>query len=282
MFVWEGIENFGDILNKIIFEKLFEKKFIFTQNKYETEIIAIGSILNMFMYSRLMEKRVWQFFRKLEKRINKIVVLGSGFKYEPEKCQFLRTMDFKIVRGKLTEQILRKNDLINQDIMLGDLGLLSSYLFNTKSDAKYLIGIIPHHDDLDSPVFYDIYKKYRKECIFINVRHEPEKVIKEISSCKNIASSSLHGLIVADSFGIPNLWLENKYKSVKEESRFKYLDYYSSFGVENILPMEAIEFIENDIEIIKNSYQINHSEVERKQKELYGFCKEYLEEIMTV
>ena len=43
---------------------------------------------------------------------------------------------------------------------------------------------------------------------FIDVQNEPETVLKEISECENIISTSLHGLIIADSYGIPNCWCE--------------------------------------------------------------------------
>jgi hypothetical protein len=274
MYVWEGIENFGDMLNKTLFEKLYGIKFNFTQKYYEAELIAIGSILEIFMYSDSKIIKAYQFYKILSRKIKGIDVLGSGFHYEHKECNFHRKMNFKIVRGKLTEQILRKHGYIKGNITRGDPGILSSYAYK-KSVPQYLLGIVPHFNDLDSPVFYEIYKKYGKESILINVRDEPEKVVNEISSCKNIISSSLHGLIVADSFGIPNMWIENKYKPVKEENRFKYLDYYSSIEIENISPVQAIDFIEKDISIIRDNYHKRNKEIEDRQKEVYNMCKEY-------
>lgn len=279
MYVWEGIENFGDVLNKTLFEKLYGITFNFTQKHYEAEIIAIGSILEAFMYHGHIIRKMKQFYNVASKRIKEIDVLGSGFHYEPKACNFHRKMNFKIVRGKLTEQILREYGYIQKErsIVLGDLGILSPYVY-AKSKPDYLLGIVPHLNDLASPIFYEIYKKYGKESILINVRDEPEKVITEISKCKNIISSSLHGLIVADSFEIPNRWIENRYKAVREESRFKYLDYYSSIGIENISPMQTIDFIGNDIKIVDNNYHKRYNEIAKKQKELYHTCEEYFAE----
>jgi pyruvyltransferase len=274
MYIWEGIENFGDILNKSLFEKLYGIKFNFTQKYYEAEIVAIGSLLESFMYSGNKIRKAYQAYQVATRRIKEIDVLGSGFQYEHQEYNFCRKMNFRIVRGKLTERILRNNGYIKGGIILGDPGMLSSYMY-TKSSEKYLLGIVPHFNDLNSPLFYDIYKKYGDESILINVRDEPEQVIKEISGCKNIISSSLHGIIVADSFGIPNLWIENKYKSVKEENRFKYLDYYSSIGIEEISPIQAIDFIKEDIKIIMEKHHKKYTEIERKQKELYTICNEY-------
>src|SRR5699024_10192689 len=40
-------------------------------------------------------------------------------------------------------------------------------------------------------------------------RGDVEEVIRDMLSCRKILSSSLHGLIVADAYGIPNAWLES-------------------------------------------------------------------------
>ena len=51
-----------------------------------------------------------------------------------------------------------------------------------------------------------------------------------------IISSSLHGIILAESYGIPAIWLKDS--SVDE---FKYYDWYYSTGRFNITPSLTIE-----------------------------------------
>jgi hypothetical protein len=51
-------------------------------------------------------------------------------------------------------------------------------------------------------------------------------VVKAISECKLILSQSLHGLIVADALGIPNVWIEPSSKMIGGE--FKFHDYFST------------------------------------------------------
>jgi hypothetical protein len=219
--------NFGDELNKILFEKVFSVKFTYCPSTWEADYIGIGSVLGWSCVKpdRLNEKMKYPIRLFLGKK-TKLTVLGAGFIKKPkEGLKFARKMDFRIVRGKLTEEYLWRNHLLKETIVLGDLGLLASYLYNGNVEKKYSLGIIPHFTDLNSPIIYDIYKKYCPDCIVINVQDAPELVIEQIVSCKNTISTSLHGLIVSDSFGIPNLWIENKWKEGKLD-HFKYLDYY--------------------------------------------------------
>jgi pyruvyltransferase len=50
--------------------------------------------------------------------------------------------------------------------------------------------------------------------------------VREITSCEFILSSSLHGLVVADSYGIPNQWVEPAAEDI--HNTFKFYDYYSA------------------------------------------------------
>jgi len=54
-----------------------------------------------------------------------------------------------------------------------------------------------------------------------------EGVIDDILSCKRIVTTSLHGLIIADAYGIPNAWVIAHTGSGKE---YKYWDYLISVG----------------------------------------------------
>lgn len=51
-------------------------------------------------------------------------------------------------------------------------------------------------------------------------------VIDQIVQSKLIISSSLHGVILADAYGIPSVW----YRGLDKVIDFKYYDYYASTG----------------------------------------------------
>jgi hypothetical protein len=270
-----SFSNFGDELNKVIFEELFGLRFNYVTNPYMADYFAIGSILSWFNISTwkelILEIITW-FLRG--RKLTKVIVLGSGFHRDYKKYKYLRRMDFRIVRGKLTERILRENNLLQKKIIHGDLGILSSYLITKMPEKKYKLGIIPHMNDLNSPIFYDIYKKHFPSCITINVQDHPKKVIEDIASCENIISSSLHGLIASDSLNIPNLWVESRF-TPGPEPHFKYLDYYSIYEINDIEPLQAIDFLDFDIGNIKRRYRIDYDIVKQKQKELFDYCKHF-------
>ena len=54
----------------------------------------------------------------------------------------------------------------------------------------------------------------------------PTWMLERILSCKLVLSSSLHGLVFAEAFGVPARWLELA-GSKRTEKGFKYHDYYS-------------------------------------------------------
>lgn len=89
------------------------------------------------------------------------------------------------------------------------------------------MGIIPHYVDKQN-LLLDKFKD-NKDILIIDVKNPNHfEFIDLLYSCEKIASSSLHGLIVADAYNIPSLWIELSDK-VKGNG-FKFLDYFESVG----------------------------------------------------
>ena len=56
----------------------------------------------------------------------------------------------------------------------------------------------------------------------INLLDDVEKVLVDMFSCNKILSTSLHGIIVAQAYGIPALWCNFNSKEKLEEDNVKY------------------------------------------------------------
>lgn len=274
-------QNFGDELNVSLLKKLKDTNIRYASDPSNIEYIGIGSILHTkgicFHSDSSIKHSIKNLLWKIKtwpKRKKKIIVLSAGFGLvnPNEKIKFIRPMDFRIVRGKKTLSLLKKNGYNCENTTLGDLGLLSNTLLETPSEKNYDLGIVPHFRDINHPLFWNIYKKKQPNCLFINVQDPPEKVIFEIAQCRKIVSSSLHGLIVADALCIPNMWLENpyvRYDKAYQEYRFKYEDYYSAFSEKKMVPTNILDFLYNNKDEFLVGGCVNGKElIQKKQLEL--------------
>ena len=83
-----------------------------------------------------------------------------------------------------------------------------------------------------------------------------------------ILSSSLHGLVAADSFGIPNIRMVCSDRIYGGD--FKYDDYYSAFGYTSHSRLDTRRENINSVAIEKivANYKITQEQVRRKKAEL--------------
>lgn len=122
------------------------------------------------------------------------------------------------IRGPLSARGLKGN------FALGDPGLLASILVPSQA-IRYDLGVIPHWSD-DRLIKRFAYGK------LILPRNGAMYVISEIAKCRRIVTSSLHGAIVADSFGIPRqIELAPLITQGQEGGDFKFRDYSASIGM---------------------------------------------------
>jgi pyruvyltransferase len=148
-------------------------------------------------------------------------VCGAGKFNEKSRINLSDARVFAL-RGKLTEAGVL--GLGHQKPVLGDPGLLAP-LFVRQPSAKYDLGVVPHWTD------HTLRERY-KYGHYIDPRQPVERVIEQIAACKRVVSSSLHGLIVADAYGIPRQaeMPTLKWQAEKEGSDFKWRDYQSVYG----------------------------------------------------
>lgn len=137
------------------------------------------------------------------------------------------------VRGPLTRNYLLKNG-VNCPPIYGDPALLTKFFYRPRIGKKYKLGIIPHYVDYYSEKFKELKKD--PEILFIKMHHYKNiaTVLDQIVSCEKIISSSLHGLILSETYDVPNIWI--KVSNNISGGNFKYMDYYESIGIYNAKP----------------------------------------------
>lgn len=263
-FYYKDDLNLGDLLNVEILTKICNENIEYTKPK-TAELIAIGSILEYFLDKK----------NKLKNK-TELKVWGSGFITPPNQNLYLnRKLKILALRGKLSKKEMEnKLGYSLNDITLGDPGILASYLIDKNSiEKKYKVGIIPHYVDKEHSAL-DVMRQNIPNLKVIDVQDNLYSVLQEIAQCEVIISSSLHGLIVADSFGIPNQWAVFSDKIVGGE--YKFRDYYSVY--ENMSEVTPINFNtytlnETTINDIKANYKISYSKVIEIQKGLISAYK---------
>ncbi|MCA0985179.1 polysaccharide pyruvyl transferase family protein [Halobacillus yeomjeoni] len=222
----ETSNNFGDALNPWLFNKLVGKKPVNVKNiinyKRKPVYSVIGSVLD-------------------NNPINELIVWGSGFKYENSTLK-KAPKSIHAVRGPLSRNNLVKLGLYCPEVY-GDPALLLPKFYNPEINRKYKLGIIPHYVDKENKYYRNLIKNIDSEVLLIDIEDNIEVVIDQIKSCELIASSSLHGLIVADAYEIPSLSI--KFSNNVKGGNFKFKDYMYSVGRADVEPLE----ITNDITI---------------------------------
>lgn len=205
---WRGWDfiNFGDELSGILIQRIVGQNIRVTHKKTlsEPRLFAVGSVLSFAQDGD--------------------VVWGAGIngRLLQTKSYRFKNLDIRAVRGPLTREFLRNELSIECPEIYGDPGLLFSRLFpefKKKENPLYEYLIIPHYsEEFYFPKEEDVHIVYPTEPWYI--------VIEKILNSKFVISSSLHGLILAESYGIPARML----RITDNESFFKYQDYYLGTG----------------------------------------------------
>jgi pyruvyltransferase len=218
---YEGYPNWGDILNPRLIKEICGVQPVNMQHtkfslrkmsqaisrKPLPEYLVIGSTLG------------WGFRRD---HVN--VFWGPGFMFENQKIRSY-PREVCAVRGPLS-----RNKLLEQGIecpeVFGDPALLFPRYYNPCVEKKYTLGIVPHMYDESDEWLTKLVD--REDVLIINIKGGIEKVVSDIKSCHYIASSSLHGIIAADAYGIPSQWI--KLSDKIKGGGFKFRDYFASVG----------------------------------------------------
>lgn len=187
--------NFGDVLTPLLFDRLCGVQLEWVERE-DAELFAVGSIAELIPRG----------YRGL--------VIGSGCMFdEPIELDGALVL---ALRGVLTARLAGLHPPL-----LADLGLLAPDLIQAIPDRDLPIGTVRAGGDPRPPMG-----------VTLDPQSDAIELIRTAARCQSIVSSSLHGLILADALGIPNMW--DPYPTAPP---FKFRDYASAYG-ERIEPYQ--------------------------------------------
>lgn len=234
LFWFTGTHNFGDAINPYIVSKISNKKVIHINPKYffNTHYLCIGSIMD-----------------KTQKHS---IIWGAGFISQDSKVK--KPKKVYAVRGPKSRSIFLQNNIECPEVY-GDPALLLPKFYTPSFQKKYKYGIVPHYVDKE---LVQSFSQLQDESIqIIDIQQENFlNFIEELSQCETIISSSLHGLIVSDAYGINNIWA--KFSNNVKGDDFKFYDYFESIQRLNEKPCFINENTTlEEIQKHQNTYTIN-------------------------
>lgn len=218
LFYWSEIkfiskkrENYGDLLSKYLVEKISGKKVQWVHPKkqpwykwHKTNYVTIGSVIHHASRNSI----VW----------------GSGI---IDKQQPIEKADFRAVRGPQTRKFLMGLGYECPEVY-GDPAILLPKYYNPLVEKQYKLGVIPHYQDFDRAK--EIFKQNPNILVVDLMTLDVKAVTRQILSCKKCISSSLHGVIVAQAYNIPTVWVKFSDKIFGDD--IKYIDYLESVRLE--------------------------------------------------
>lgn len=208
--------NWGDDINYWLFREICEQPIVMYSQSVlnrlfrRKHILGIGSIIGMCSSRRSI---IW----------------GSGF-LDTSIRNINLPAEIRAVRGPLTRKKLIEMGIDCPEIY-GDPAMLIKKIYNPKVKKRYQIGIIAQHRLIDQETARRIFGQ-SDQLHYIDIVNYGEwhTFIDEILSCNAIISSSLHGLIMSETYGVPSVWMELPTNDF--DKRIKYYDFYQSIGKE--------------------------------------------------
>lgn len=215
--------NWGDDLNKFFYETATNGKVFFipstlkdyTKLPLPKHYICIGSILSFY-------------------NLDNAIICGGGV-IDP-RIRIIGTPQKVIsVRGPRTRRCLIEQG-IECPKCYGDPALLLPSVYSPFKKGVKNVVVIPHSStDSLNPIIVDL-KNKGCSVIGMNDYEKWTDIIDAIVDSEFVISESLHGLIVAEAYGIPSVWVE--FQEHFDYWDFKFLDFYESIKKENQVSMK--------------------------------------------
>lgn len=189
--------NFGDTLTPVILGHLgFQLERV--DRSEHGKVLAVGSVMNALR----PRDTVW----------------GTGVQHDRRYPTDGAT--FLAVRGPITRSCI---DGVTVPQVYGDPALLLPEVYDPDVEVRHRVGIMPHFVDA-TPA-----RRRYPDALYIDVLSGWRNVIRQVKACERIITTSLHGIVVADAYGIPVTW-HGSYSGGLVSENLKFQDHFLGTG----------------------------------------------------
>lgn len=199
-FWWDGHPNFGDDMTPWLLPAYGVVPI--HRDPASARLVGVGSVLEFMPPD--FDGAIW----------------GSGLMYgDPHP---LPRAQAYAVRGELTRELIGAG----KGTALGDPGLLA-FRRVKRPPVRWSVGVVLHGHHRAHGEFLRLADP-RAGHRLINVHQSARSAVREIAACEVVVTTSLHGLVTADAFGIPAVW--TVLDPPLNGGDFKFRDYESAIS----------------------------------------------------
>lgn len=201
-FWWSARRNWGDELTPLLLARFSDLDITWAPVE-KADMLVVGSIIDLLPADGSYSGRI----------------VGTGtLRPNNDARSKLKNANIYALRGPLTAAH------VPGTFALGDPGVLANELV-PMPDKIYNLSLLGHWRDRELQHRFTQWVPH-----IINPADGPLEVIKQIGASRKLVTSSLHGLVVADSFGIPRR-LEYCPALDNEGGQHKFLDWFAALNM---------------------------------------------------
>jgi len=206
LYAWTDWPNFGDALSRDVVAWATQRRIQLVPGDETGKLLAVGSVLQ---HARSGD-----------------VIWGTGvnpYDYQDFWLNYKKaTLSLHVlaVRGPITRDVLIARQIACPDVF-GDPAILLPLVYPQSVTGGRGGLLIPHLRDYPR---FNADSAFRRGLRIVNPASDWREVVDQIVCAEFVVSSSLHGIIVAEAYGVPAIW----FRPSQGEGYLKYQDYYGS------------------------------------------------------